>query len=447
MHYRTMNPATGLLERLYDNASETTVAAALARATASQKDWRHVPLDERASRLLHAASALRAQKEAIVHAIVREVGKPLGQAQAEVEKTSMLLEHYAQSGAAMLADEPVDDAGFVMFDPLGVILCIMPWNYPVWQAARFAIPAIMAGNSVILKPAPNVPEATLLFSDLLAANGLPLGHLFVDEKQTAALMADRAVAAVSFTGSVRAGKILAARAGLHLKKGVFELGGSDPYLVLEDADVKLAARICAAARLVNSGQSCIAAKRFLVHKSVRSEFEAAFKAAMDVTYGDPADNPPLGPIARDDLRKTLDDQVQASVRAGAKVLLGGHLPDSQGFFYPSTILTDVEPGMPVWAEETFGPAAALMFFDSEEEALEIANASVFGLGAAVFSRDHARALAMARRLEAGTVAVNQMVQSDPRFPFGGIKDSGFGRELGSYGLREFVNVKSVRTLR
>lgn len=441
-----MNPATGLLERLYDNASETTVAAALHTASASQRDWCRVPLDERASRILHAASAIRSQKEALVNAIVREVGKPLGQAQAEVEKTAWLLDYYAQNGASMLKDEMIDDAGFITFDPLGVILCIMPWNYPVWQPVRFAIPAIMAGNSVLLKPAPNVPESTLLFSNILSGHGLPFAHLFADEKQTAALMADRAVAAVSFTGSVRAGKILAARAGLHLKKGVFELGGSDPYLILEDADVNLAAKACAAARLINGGQSCIAAKRFLVHKSVGPEFQNAFREAMDVSYGDPAENPALGPIARDDLRKTLDDQVQASVNQGATLLLGGHLPDSMGFFYPSTVLTDVKPSMPVWAEETFGPAAAVMFFDSDEEALRIANASVFGLGAAVFSRDNARALSLARRLEAGTVAVNQMVQSDPRFPFGGIKESGFGRELGSYGLKEFVNVKTIRTL-
>lgn len=445
MLYKTLNPATGLLERLYEFASEDTLRSVLCRLTDEQRAWRRITPADRASRIASAARALAERKAQIADAILREVGKPRSQAEAEIDKTVLLLEWAVREGPAHLNEIPVDGQGIICFEPLGVVLCIMPWNYPVWQSARFALPALLAGNAVVLKPAPNVPETTILFAEVLKSAGLPFAHLFLDEKQVSSLVADPSIAAVSFTGSVRAGKILAARAGLHLKKSVFELGGSDPYLVLADADVPEAARICAQARLVNSGQSCIAAKRFLVHHSLKDAFEQAFTSAMDVPAGMPEENPVLGPLARDDLRHTLHEQVTSSVQAGAKLLLGGSLPDTRGFFYPATVLSDVTRDMRVWKEETFGPVAAIAFFETEQEAVALANDSLFGLGAAVFSRDPARALAVAREIDSGMAAVNQMLLSDPRFPFGGIKESGFGRELSGFGVREFVNVRTLRT--
>lgn len=447
MIYQTLNPSLGLLEKIYEFSSDKTVESVLSTLTEQASAWRRLSVAERAARIGNLSADLLSRQEELAAMMAREMGKPVGQGRSEVEKSAWLIKYYAESGPGFLADEIIaseHSRSYVTFEPLGVILCIMPWNFPFWQALRFCIPALIAGNAVLLKHAPSVPECTVTLTDLFAKHGLPARHLFVDEKQVSAIMADRRIAGVSFTGSVRTGKILAARAGLHMKKAVFELGGSDPYLVLEDADVAYAARICAESRLINSGQSCVAAKRFIVHKSLRKDFEEAFTEAINVPYADPMENPALGPLARDDLRMRLHDMVQESKSKGARLLVGGNLPDTRGFFYPATVLTDITTEMSVWEDETFGPVAALVYFDAEEEAIAFANNSEFGLGAAVFSRDAERAERVARKLEAGFCSVNDMVRSDPRFPFGGIKDSGVGRELGSYGIKEFVNIKTIK---
>ncbi|MCE9600532.1 MAG: NAD-dependent succinate-semialdehyde dehydrogenase [Spirochaetia bacterium] len=447
MIYQTLNPALGLLEKIYEFSSDKTVESVLSTLGSEFKKWREIAPEERARRVGDLAADLLAKQEELAAMMAREMGKPVGQGRSEIEKSAWLIKYYSEQGAGFLAEESIaseHSKSYVKFEPLGVILCIMPWNFPFWQALRFCIPVLVAGNAVLLKHAPSVPECTVTLIDLFIKHGLPARHLFIDEKQVAAIMTDRRIAGVSFTGSVRTGKILAARAGLHMKKSVFELGGSDPYLVLEDADVSSAARICAESRLINSGQSCVAAKRFIVHRSLRRDFEDAFCEAINVPFGDPMENPALGPLARDDLRMRLQDMIQESKSKGARVLLGGTLPDTRGFFYPASVLTDITTEMPVWEDETFGPVAALAYFDGEEEAIELANNSEFGLGAAVFSKDAVRAESIARKLEAGFCAVNDMVRSDPRFPFGGIKDSGIGRELGSYGIKEFVNVKTIK---
>ncbi len=335
---------------------------------------------------------------------------------------------------------------WVRFEPLGVILGIMPWNFPFWQVFRFAVPALFAGNGILIKHAPNVPGCAAAIVELFHRAGISaFEHLYIDEAMAEAVIADARIAGVSLTGSRRAGAAVAAQAGRHLKKSVLELGGSDPYLVLADADPDAASKACSAARLLNSGQTCIAAKRWIVVEAVYDAFRAAvIERLRQAVVGDPLDAATtVGPMARADLREALHAQVQASVTAGATCVFGGELPAGPGFFYPVTLLEDVRPGMPAFDEELFGPVACLIRARDDEHAVELANRSDYGLGAAVFSRDVDRALAIADRLEAGNVAINDFVRSDPRLPFGGIKQSGYGRELSDFGLREFVNIKSV----
>jgi succinate-semialdehyde dehydrogenase/glutarate-semialdehyde dehydrogenase len=360
-------------------------------------------------------------------------------------------EHYAAEAAGLLADEVVEsDAGrsYVAFRPLGTVLAVMPWNFPLWQVFRFAAPALMAGNAGLLKHASNVSGCALAIEDLLRRAGLPAGlfrALLVGSDRVGAILGDERVAAVTLTGSTPAGKAVAERAGALVKKSVLELGGSDPYLVLADAELEATVETCVAARLVNSGQSCIAAKRFVVVEEVLEPFLERFVATMEAKImGDPRGEVDLGPQARRDLRDDLHRQVEESVDAGARLLLGGATPDGPGAFYPPTVLADVVPGMPAWDEELFGPVAAVIAARDERQAVAIANDTSFGLGAAVFSADVERAERIARdELEAGACFVNAFVRSDPRLPFGGIKESGYGRELGAFGIREFVNVKTV----
>jgi succinate-semialdehyde dehydrogenase/glutarate-semialdehyde dehydrogenase len=380
-----------------------------------------------------------------------EMGKPLKQGIAEAEKCAWACEYYAEHAASHLTPEIVKtDASksYVEFDPLGVVLAVMPWNFPFWQVFRFAAPALMAGNAGVLKHASNVPGCAVAIEELLHQAGLPKGvfrTLLVGSEQVKAIIEHPLIRAVTLTGSTPAGKAVAAQAGGVVKKVVLELGGSDPYIVLEDADLDLAVNTCVTSRLINSGQSCVNAKRFIITKPLVDTFTDRLVSAMrSKKMGDPlVDDTDVGPQARTDLRDDLHKQVMGSIAKGATLLLGGEVPPGKGSFYPPTVLANVSKGMPAYDEELFGPVAAIIAARDESEAVRIANDSSFGLGAAVFTKDTARGERLARELEAGCAFVNALVASDPRLPFGGIKESGYGRELGTYGIKEFVNLKTV----
>ena len=399
-------------------------------------------------------SPARLRSDLAAHAalITDEMGKPIAQARAEVEKCALACDHFARQAPAYLADERPPGAppdSFVSFQPLGVVLAVMPWNFPYWQVFRAAVPALLAGNTLLLKHASNVCGCAVAIESVFRESGLPAGAfqtLLVGSDRVPALIGHRLVRAVTLTGSTEAGRRVAALAGAALKKCVLELGGSDPYVILADADLDRAAAVCARARLVNSGQSCIAAKRFIVVPAVRAAFERRLVARIAESRvgppGDPATE--VGPLARADLRNDLDAQVRASVRRGARLLLGGRPLAGPGWYYAPTVLAGVRPGMPAHDEELFGPVAAIVPARSERAALDAANASQFGLGAAVFTRNRARGRRIAtEELDAGLAFVNDQVKSDPSLPFGGVKDSGFGRELGLFGIREFTNIKTV----
>jgi len=401
--------------------------------------------------MLAAADRLRRAKESCARLMAEEMGKPIVQGRSEVEKCAWVCDYYAQQAERFLAPEVIaTDAtnSYVVFQPLGVILAIMPWNFPFWQAFRAAVPALMAGNAVLLKHASNVSGCALAIEALFRDAGLPDGlfsTLLMESRRVGELIAHPLVRGVTLTGSTEAGKAVAAQAGARLKKTVLELGGSDPYLVLDDADLEPTVETCVASRLTNSGQSCIAAKRFLVVESIRRQFEERYVELVRARrVGDPLhEDTQVGPLARRDLRDGLHQQVQRSVRAGARLLIGGAIPDGPGAYYPPTVLTEVRKGMAAFGEETFGPVAAIVPVRDEDEAVRLANDSPFGLGAAVFTADLQRGERIAARLEAGCCVVNASVRSDPRLPFGGVKQSGYGRELSHFGIREFVNVKTV----
>jgi succinate-semialdehyde dehydrogenase/glutarate-semialdehyde dehydrogenase len=448
----SVNPTTGEPIRTYAETPHEEVCRILAASAAAQRAWQDTAFPERASRLRRAAETLRVRREDLARLMALEMGKPLAQGRAETDKCAWVCDYYAENGERFLAPEEVaTDAArsYVAFRPLGVVLAVMPWNFPLWQVFRFAAPALMAGNGGLLKHASNVSGCALALEAVLHDSGVPrdlFRTLLLGSARVSALIDAPEVAAVTLTGSTPAGRAVAARAGERLKKAVLELGGSDAYVVLEDADLEAAAEACAAARLLNSGQSCIAAKRFVVVEGVRPEFEELLVARMRARRtGDPLEEGvDLGPLARVDLRDELHAQVEASVAAGARVLLGGEVPAGPGAFYPPTALGGVRRGMPAADEELFGPVAAVIGVGDEAEAVRVANDTPFGLGAAVFTRDAARGDRLAREaLDAGSCFVNAFVRSDPRLPFGGIKDSGYGRELSSFGIREFVNVKTV----
>ena len=414
--------------------------------------WREISFAERAELLLKVAIGLDANADQYAHLMANEVGKIPAEGRSEVEKSAWVCRYYAENGEEFLAPEYTETEAaesFVAFRPLGAILAVMPWNFPFWQVFRAAAPALMAGNTMLLKHASNVPGCALEIERIFCDAGFPVGvfqTILTSSDRVAGLIADPAIRGITLTGSTPAGRAVASAAGQQLKKCVLELGGSDPYVALADADVAAGAEVCVTSRLINCGQSCIAAKRLVVVESVREEFESAVVERMTRTrWGDPMDeSSDIGPMARIDLRDGLHDQVVRSVEAGARCLVGGTNPGGAGAFYPPTVLTDVRPGIPAYEEELFGPVAAILPVHDDESAIEVANDTSFGLGAAVFTSDIARGTRIAtNQLEAGCCFVNGFVRSDPRMPFGGIKDSGSGRELSRFGIREFVNVKSI----
>jgi succinate-semialdehyde dehydrogenase/glutarate-semialdehyde dehydrogenase len=451
-HFQTVNPATGTPGQAYDgHTAEEALAIAHAAHTAFD-GWRRTSFAERAALMRKAAGVLRRRKDEFAAIMTAEMGKTLADGRAEVEKCALACDHYAEHARAFLADEPADLGGpkaKVVYRPLGTILAVMPWNFPFWQVFRFAAPTLMAGNTAVLKHASNVPGSALAIEEVFKEAGFPadvIRTMLIPSADVKALIEDPAIAAISLTGSVGTGRAVASQAGGALKKCVLELGGSDAYLVLDDADIESAAQTAAAARMVNAGQSCVAGKRFVVLAQVREAFEAAMVRAME-TYrtGDPAQEATkFGPLQSVEARDGVHDQVRRSVGAGARLLTGGEVPAKPGAWYPPTVLAGVKPGMAAYDEEVFGPVAAIIEAKDEADAIRIANDSEYGLGSGVLTGDLARGERIASDgLEAGLAFVNKPVASDPRLPFGGVKHSGYGRELGPYGIREFVNAKTV----
>ena len=454
MSWKAVSPTTGETLREYPDTPWTEVEQAVVGAHETHETWRRTAFPHRAALMHDAARILRARAPAYAELMAAEMGKPISDGRSEVEKCAWVCDYYAAHAAEQLASVEVDTPDtpartYIAYEPLGVVLAVMPWNFPFWQVFRFAAPNLMAGNAGLLKHASNVPGCALAIEDVFRDAGFPPGlfrSLLIDHEVNERVMEHPFVRGVTLTGSVRAGRAVAAKAGALIKKTVLELGGSDAYLVLEDADLDSAVESCVTSRLVNSGQSCIAAKRFVVVSSVLERFEAGMVERMGrIRMGDPFDEDiDIGPQARIDLRDELHRQVTESVRAGARLLLGGTVPDGPGAFYPPTVLAGVKPGMPAYEEELFGPVAAIIEVADEQEGIRVANDSVFGLGAAVFTADRARGDRIAREeLHAGACFVNAFVRSDPRLPFGGVKESGYGRELSPLGIREFMNAKTV----
>ena len=452
MPLASINPATGATIRTYPEMSPREVDDIVQQADRAYAAWHRTPFAARATVMISVGSILRRQRDAFARLMAQEMGKPVTQGRSEAEKCAWTCDYFAEHAAQFLAPElvPTDASNsFVAFEPLGVVLAVMPWNFPFWQVFRAAAPALMAGNAIVLKHASNVSGCALAIEQVFRDAGLPAGlfrTLLIGSNRVAEVIEHPLVTAVTLTGSTAAGQAVASKAGAMLKKTVLELGGSDPYIILEDAELESAAQSCAAARLVNGGQSCVAAKRFVVVESVRQRFEELLVAQMRASVmGDPLDEATtIGPMARHDLRDALLRQVQTSVQRGARALLGGAKPDSKGAYYPPTVLTDVAKGMPAYDEETFGPVAAIISVTDEAGAIRAANDSIFGLGAAIFTRDSARGERIAHtEIQAGCCFVNTPVRSDPRLPFGGVKQSGYGRELSVFGIREFVNIKTV----
>ncbi len=452
MAIESINPVTGTTNWSYPETPPADRKRLVQQADAAFREWRRIDFSHRAARMQAVARLLRIRRDDYAKLMALEMGKPFAQGQSEAEKCAWVCEYFAEHTKEFLSPETISTEAFkslVAFQPLGVILAVMPWNFPFWQVFRCAAPGLMAGNAIILKHASNVPGCALAIEKIFHEAGFPEGLLstvLMPAADTETLIANPLVTAVTLTGSVPAGRAIAAQAGAHLKKTVLELGGSDPYVVLADCDLEPTVATCVKSRLLNSGQSCIAAKRFIVVEAIRPQFEKLFVAQMEAAKtGDPMDlDTTVGPLAREDLRDELHRQVQRSVDQGATLLTGGQVPPLPGWFYPPTVLSGVRPGMAVEAEETFGPVAAILSARDEAEAIQLANHSNFGLGAAVFTRDreHGERLAT-EQLEAGNCFVNDLVKSDPRLPFGGIKQSGYGRELSLFGIREFVNIKTV----
>ena len=451
MAIATINPATGETIRTFDALSDQQVDAKIQLAAAAYRSYRRVPLADRAAALLRAAAILEAEADSIGRVMTLEMGKLVKAGKDEALKCALGCRFYAENAARFLADEPVSTnatSSYVRYEPLGPILAVMPWNFPFWQVFRFAAPALMAGNVVLLKHASNVPQCALLIEDIFRRAGVPEGTfqtLLADTNQVQRILIDPRVVAVTLTGSEGAGRHVAGTAGKELKKAVLELGGSDPFIVMPSANLAEAIETAVKARIVNSGQSCIAAKRFIVAAPVADAFEHGFTARMQsLRVGDPLDPATdVGPLASRQTLQDLHGQVQRSVQAGARVLTGGEPMPGPGFFYAPTVLADIPSGSAADCEELFGPVAALFRVADIDEAIALANATTFGLGCSVWTSDAAEQTRFIDEIEAGQVFVNGMVVSDPRLPFGGVKHSGYGRELSVYGIREFVNIKTV----
>lgn len=449
---RSINPFTGEIICTYHEFNFGEVEEIIAQVDLAFQSWKSTGFVQRSVLMKNLQTKLHETKDELAGIIVSEMGKVKREALGEIEKCAFVCGYYAENAELFLRNEPVKTEAFesyISYQPLGTILAIMPWNFPFWQVFRFLAPALMAGNTGILKHSSNVSGCALAIEKLVKESGFPenvFRSILVGSKEIKRVIENPKIKAVTLTGSTPAGRSVASAAGFALKKSVLELGGSDPYLILEDADVESAARLCVTSRLINAGQSCIGAKRFIVADAVYEQFKREFVRLMSVAgYGNPLDpETSIGPLARTDLRDELHRQVVKSQKMGAKVILGGFIPDTNVPFYPPTVLEDVVPGMPAYHEELFGPAAVLFKVKTEEEAIRIANDTVFGLGAGVYTSDINKGKLLAEKgLDAGCVFVNDFVKSDPRLPFGGIKESGYGRELSLIGIREFVNVKTI----
>jgi len=448
---QSVNPATEEVIASYQVAGESEMERALEQSDAAFRKWRRTPVRERQQCTRRLATVLREKKSEFAEVITSEMGKPITEAEAEVEKCAWNCETYAEIGADLIANKPAPSGAsesYVQFLPLGPILAVMPWNFPFWQVFRFAAPAVVAGNTAILKHASNVPGCSLAIAETFREAGFPEGilqSLLVPGSAASRLIGDRRIAAVTLTGSNLAGSQVAASAGAAIKKTVLELGGSDPFIILADADLDSAVATGVKSRFQNTGQSCIAAKRFIVVEEVFETLARLFVERVEgLKTGPPMDRETqIGPLARQDLRESIEKQVTESVTLGARILTGGRRLPGKGFFYAPTVLTEVTPGIPAGCEEVFGPVAALMRVRDEQEAISVANNSPFGLGSSLWTRDLDKARRLAREIEAGQVFVNGMVASDPRLPFGGVKESGYGRELSEFGIREFVNIQTV----
>jgi succinate-semialdehyde dehydrogenase/glutarate-semialdehyde dehydrogenase len=448
---KSIDPATGRELASFPEADAGAIESALTRAWTSRHPWRDAGSGMRASLMRSVAGVLRTDRSRYAALLTTEMGKPIIEAEAEIEKCAWTASWLAENGERLLADEPVDSTAtesYVRFQPLGVILAVMPWNFPFWQAFRAGLPALIAGNVMLLKHSSNVPQSALAIEEVFREAGVPEGvfqTLLIGSAAVDRLIADHRVAGVTLTGSDKAGSMVAESAGRALKKTVLELGGSDPFLVLADADLDAASAVAVRARNQNNGQSCIAAKRFIVEEPVADEFERRFTAAVAaLKVGNPMDRANhVGPLARGDLVDELERQVNESVRLGARTLTGGKRIGGDGYYFEPTVLSNVRPGMPAYHEETFGPVAAVIRVKDAEEALRVANDTDFGLGSNIWTRDIERAKKLAERMEAGLVFINGMVASDARLPFGGVKRSGYGRELSEYGIKEFTNIQTV----
>ncbi|MDQ6872838.1 MAG: NAD-dependent succinate-semialdehyde dehydrogenase [Gemmatimonadota bacterium] len=454
MPIATVNPATGKTIRAFESFSAAQVSESLDRAVTAYQAHRRTSFANRALRMQKAAEILDAECRELGRLMTLEMGKPIGAAIAEAEKCATACRYYAENAERFLADQPVKIEGgksWVAFQPIGVVLAIMPWNFPFWQVFRFAAPALMAGNVGVLKHSSNVPQCALAIEDVFRRAGFADGvfqTLLIGSDLVEGIVADKRIAAVTLTGSEGAGRSVAGVAGKNLKKSVMELGGSDPFVVMPSADLEQAVSTAVTARMINNGQSCIAAKRFIIHEKIYDEFLKRFVARVSaIRVGDPMEEKTqLGPLATGSIRDGLDDQVKASVAAGARLLTGGKKLEGEGYFYAPTVLADIPSRAPAAQEELFGPVASVFRAKDLADAIRIANGTTFGLGASAWTRDASERNAFVAEIESGLLFINGMVASDPRLPFGGVKNSGFGRELGEFGIREFVNIKSVRVV-